>query len=288
MGDHPDQHLTNYYGEPVKVLVVDEEKVGIYTTVYVDLNNNHDFSDDKPCRKGDEPAYWDRDDDGYPDESGGMIYFIADGKTHLPFSEMLYGDEAKIPENGELVAFHFDPSSHGTMCASTIAAQGRNVIGIAPDAKLIPVNSAGSNVMVLCLLASLGYDGIPDTGDEANIISRSGGRSYFNKGADEVSAFLEYLTTKISPCTTLVFANGNSGSGYGTCGSPSSEHVINAGAIYDLWWNNSTYRGDVTCFSSRGPNALGQVKPNVLATGFYAPTSRPLWLIHCGKAAWDG
>ncbi len=287
IGDHPDGHLAQYYGEHVMVLVVDEHEAGKYDTVYVDLNNNHDFTDDKPCRKGDEISYWDRDGDGYPDESGGMIYFIADGKTSLPFSQMLYGEEGRIPENGELVAFHFDFSSHGTMCASTIAAQGKNVKGIAPDARLIPVCISATNDLILCLLASLGYDGIPDTGDEANVISRSASMSYFNKGTDEISAFLEYVTTEVSPSSTIVYGNGNAGSGYGTCGSPSSEHVINVGAIYDLWWDNSSYRGDVTCFSSRGPNVLGQVKPNVLATGFYAPEAKPLWLTHSGKAAWD-
>ena len=286
-GDHPDHHLANFYGQPVKVLVVDEKCADVYDTVYVDLNNNHDFRDDKPCRKGDEISYWDRDDDSYPDESGGMIYFIADGETPLPISRMLYGKEAKIPEKGELVAFHFDPGSHGTMCASTIVAQGKNVKGIAPGARLIPVRSFGSNDMLLNLLASLGYDGIPGTGDEADIISRSGCLSYFDKGADEVSTFLEYLTTDVSSSTTIVYGNGNFGSGYGTCASPSSEHVINAGAIYDLWWNNSSYRGDVACFSSRGPNALGQVKPNVLATGYWAPAAKPLWQTHSGKAAWD-
>jgi hypothetical protein len=29
IGDHPDQHLTNYYGEPAKVLVVDEQVSGV-------------------------------------------------------------------------------------------------------------------------------------------------------------------------------------------------------------------------------------------------------------------
>jgi len=287
IGDHPDHNLAKFYGNPVKVLVVDESEEGIYDTVYVDLNNNRDFGDDKPCRKGDEISYWDRDDDDYPDESGGMIYFIADGKTPLPLSKMFYGEEAKIPGSGELVAFHFDSSSHGTMCASTIVAQGKNVKGIAPGAKLIPVRNLGFNDMLLNLLASLGYDGVPNTGDEANVVSRSGELPYLQKGADETSAFLEYLTTAISPNTTIVYANGNLGSGYGTCGSPCSEHVINAGAMYDLWWNESSYRGDVTCFSARGPNALGQVKPNVLATGYYAPESKPLWRTHSGKASWD-
>jgi subtilisin family serine protease len=287
IGDHPDSHHVAFYGQPVKVLLVDEKTSGIYDTVYVDLNNNHDFRDDKPCQKGDEISYWDRDDDGYPDESGGMIYFIADGKTPLPLSEMLYGKMAKIPGNGELVAFHIDPYTHGTMCASVIASQGKNVKGVAPDAKLIPVRAYGSNDMIFCLLASLGYDGIPGTGDEANIISASRSVLYFEKGADEISAFLDYLTKTVAPSTTIVYGNGNEGSGYGTCGSPCSEYVINVGAIYDLWWNGSSYRGDVTCFSSRGPNALGQVKPNVLATGYWAPRVEPLWSTHSGRGAWS-
>ena len=288
IGDHPNERFTYFYGEPVKVLVVDEEQAAVYDTVYVDLNKNHDFSDDKPCRKGDEISYWDMNNDSYPDESGGMIYFIADGNTSLPCAQMLYGEEARIPENGELVAFHFDLWGHGTPCASQIAAQGKNVRGIAPDARLIPVSDFGESHMLLCLFASLGYDGIANTGDEANIISVSQSLSYFNKGVDETSVFLEYLTTNVSPYTTMVYANGNDGSGYGTCSSPSSEHVINVGAIYDLWWANSSYRGDVTSFSSRGPNALGQIKPNVLATGYSTPESLPLWKrTHDGKTAWD-
>lgn len=166
---------------------------------------------------------------------------------------------------------------------------GKNVKGVAPDARIIPVRLFGANDKHLCLIASLGYDGIPNTDDEADIISRSGGiRGIFNKGADEGSAFLEYLTTKISPSTTLVYANGNDGSGYGTCDPPSGEHVINVGATYDLWWNSSSLGGDVACFSSRGPNALGQVKPNVLAPGDRTPEVLPLWIAHDGKAAWDG
>ena len=288
IGDHPDGYLAQFFGQPAKVLLVDEKSSGVYDTVYVDLNNNRDFKDDKPCRKGDEISYWDRDKDGYPDESGGMVYFIADGKMPLPLARTLYGENAKIPKNGELVAFHYDDGSHGTMCAGIIAAQGKNIKGIAPDARIMPVQNSAENDMILCLLASIGYDGVPESGDEADIISRSGGFSYlFNKGADEGSAFLEYLTTNVSPSTTIVYANGNDGSGYGTCQSPSSEHVINAGAIYDLWWNSSSYSGDVICFSSRGPNVLGQVKPNVLATGYLAPRVLPLSDTHSGKAAWN-
>jgi subtilisin family serine protease len=288
IGDHPDLHLASYYGRPVKVLVVDEKAAGVYDTVYVDLNDNLDFRDDKPCRKGDEISFWDRDSDGLADESGGMIYFIADGQTPLPFSKMCYGEKAKIAGNGELVAFEYDSESHGTMCASIVAAQGKNILGIAPDARIMSVRLGEENEL-LCLLTALGYDGVPNTGDEGDIISRSGGlMCQLNKGGDVSSAFLEYLSTNISPKTTIVYANGNDGSGYGTCNPPLGEHTINVGATYDLWWNGSSKKGDVTRFSSRGPNALGNVKPNLLAPGYRTPDSLPLWITHSGKAAWDG
>src|SRR5690606_26737108 len=158
---------------PAKVLLVDEKSSGVYDTVYVDLNNNRDFKDDKPCRKGDEISSWDRDKDGYPDESGGMVYFIADGKMPLPLARTLYGENAKIPKNGELVAFHYDDGSHGTMCAGIIAAQGKNIKGIAPDARIMPVQNSAENDMILCLLASIGYDGVKASEDEADITSRS-------------------------------------------------------------------------------------------------------------------
>jgi len=51
IGDHPDLHHVAFYGQTVKVLLVDEKTPGIYDTVYVDLNNNHDFRDDKPCQR---------------------------------------------------------------------------------------------------------------------------------------------------------------------------------------------------------------------------------------------
>ncbi len=87
IGNHTDRMLTEYHGERVKILVVDENKSGVYDTVYVDLNVNHDFTDDKPCRRGDEIAIWDRDGDGLSDETGGIVYFIADGPCSVSFTE---------------------------------------------------------------------------------------------------------------------------------------------------------------------------------------------------------
>ncbi len=287
VGSHTDRLLTDFHKEAVKVLVVDEKEAGIYDTVYVDLNNNKDFTDDKPCRRGDETAVRDRDGDGLNDETGGMVYFIADGANPPPPGRLLYAKDARVPARGELVAFHFVMSAHGTMCAGTIAARGRNVRGIAPEASLIAVLGWSGNEMELCLLTALGYDGLPGTGDEASVISRSAGFDLFNKGADEITAFMEYLTTKAAPATTLVYASGNEGSGYGTCSAPSADHVITAGAIEDLWWRLSSQRGEVVAFSSRGPNVLGKVKPNILGNGEWSPRVRPILSTHNGRTAWD-
>ena len=285
IGDHPDYRMTNLYGRPVKILMVDEKKKGVYDTVYMDLNGNRDFRDDKPCRKGDEIAIWDRDKDGLADESGGIIYFIADGATPVPLGRLLYGAKARIPKNAELLAIHYDTGGHGTMCAGTIGARGRIVKGMAPGASLIPVDAFPDDIGML--ITSLGYDGKPETGDEANLISRSAGFPYGQKGGDELSSFLEYLTTKVVPRTTFIFAASNEGSGYATLTSPSAPHVITAGAIEDLWFKNSPNRGDVAAFSARGPNVVGFPKPTVLGTGAFSPRVRPLPGTHNGASAFD-
>ena len=50
IGCHPDQNLAvDFYGRPVAMLLVDEIEAGVYDTVYVDLDNDKDFSDEKPA-----------------------------------------------------------------------------------------------------------------------------------------------------------------------------------------------------------------------------------------------
>jgi hypothetical protein len=82
IGLHPDDALKYWYGENVAVLVVDENVAGVYDKVYVDLNNK-DFTDDKPCFKGDEIAWVDLDGDGeyWHDLDGNVV--VNEGKwTH--------------------------------------------------------------------------------------------------------------------------------------------------------------------------------------------------------------
>lgn len=119
--------------------------------------------------------------DGKPDLSGGMIYFIADGKKPIPGSVVLNydwdgPDTGMVPENAALVAFmlgtEYAPSGgdHGTGCSTMIVAQGvidypafdgeswqvgqvqfglaggNTLQGLAPEASLIAVGNSYASV----------------------------------------------------------------------------------------------------------------------------------------------
>jgi uncharacterized repeat protein (TIGR01451 family) len=199
VGTHPDVDLRDFlWGELVAVLVCDPNTSGVYDTVYVDLNNDYDFRDEKPLTRANVNnlstynnmvSYRDLDGDGLADISGGALYFIADGVNVIPGSDWLYGAGPgfMLPENGDLVAFSgasfgYD-YSHGTQCASAIAGQGvvdamipefqegkqpGAVYGVAPDAKLVDVSDIywnfDSSKVDAYLFVALGYDGIDQTG----------------------------------------------------------------------------------------------------------------------------
>ena len=213
IGYHPDTSLENFWwGERIAVLVVDEDGDGVYETVYVDLNDNHDFSDDKPASQADPVACWDANGDGYYDLSGGMVYFIADGK-HWPqmmdwwWSPSSFG--LAVPGAGELVAFMFDDplgpaAAHGTLTAGNIVGQGvadgdPSIYGGIPRPSFKPtgvggmVQGGGKNASLIAIgdiyinftasteegwyFASMGVDGYGDTDDGAQITSNSYGES---------------------------------------------------------------------------------------------------------------
>jgi len=206
VGTHPDNDLRDFlWGEKVAVLVTDPNVAGVYDTVYVDLNDDYDFRDEKPLTRADvnDPstynnmiAYRDMDGDGKADISGGMLYFIADGTTPIPASDWIYGSSfAPPPGNGNLVAFSgstFDRSySHGTQCASNIVGQGRTnamlptfsdlpgtgkpagaVFGMAPGAKVVNVSDIyynfASSIIDAYIFAAVGYDACDQTGYNLN------------------------------------------------------------------------------------------------------------------------
>ena len=72
VGSHPDDHLLALFGERPAFLVTDPTTAGTYDTVYVDLDGDLDFSDEKPVTKASPVSYRDMNGDGFTDLSGGL------------------------------------------------------------------------------------------------------------------------------------------------------------------------------------------------------------------------
>jgi hypothetical protein len=114
-----------------------------FDTVYTDLDNDADFSNDKPAFLGDETMWWDGDSDSYADLSGGMMYFIADGVNAIPSLDWLYGDASfnpVVPAKGDVVVLMVDDvteaggQGHGTRVSSNVVNKAI-VNGGAPEIK---------------------------------------------------------------------------------------------------------------------------------------------------------
>ncbi|MGB9636692.1 MAG: S8 family serine peptidase, partial [Thermoplasmata archaeon] len=275
LGYHPDINLQYYYllagyEHLVAVLVSAENRTGdpsIYDTVYVDLDNDLDFTDEKPCFIGDEISWSDNynattnqtgdnyhSGDGLADISGGMIYFIADGINYIPYEDIYagyYGFYPILPDNGCLVAFSLDNEGHGTGCAGT--AVGKAVIpfngadgnnyklgrGMAPDAKIInvPIFNIFSDTFDAWRFAVEGYDGdTSTTGDQAQICSNSFGySSAYDDGWNSIDRYLFYYAALYAGGRTVfTIANGNGGPGYGTITTPTNPYVVNVGAATEM------------------------------------------------------
>ncbi|WP_232054698.1 S8 family serine peptidase [Thermococcus sp. 2319x1] len=324
LGLHPDIALWNdWYGG--FVLVTDPNGNQTYDTVYVDLAPSTviDFNKDVGHTK-DNPVvqldFWNTFDgwygqDGYADLSGGLIYFIADGQTPIPYSDVVaqrWGIPLRIPENGGLVAFmignvYIAGGDHGTLCAAAVGARGRTFLGLtfgnAIEAKIIAEGSLyqGGSYIDYIHFAVEGYDGVVGTGDEALVVSNSYSvSSDIQKGFSWYERYLYWLTTKYAPNTAFLYAMGNGGPGYGTTHRyASSPGVIGVGAAVEFgyralfrydngpWGYELANYGDVVWFSDRGPNAMGRVKPDVIAVGAYALGSQPVNYVGDGFWASD-
>ena len=306
IGYHTDANLAYLMGYYVGVLVTDSTTPGVYDTVYVDVWGDFDFTNDKPCTMGDEISYIDvyntwteaydfsswNTGDGYPDLSGGMVYWVSDGMNVYPGSDWIYGADW-TPESGAAVAFVGEFSlgqSHGTMTSSAALGNGNSMwgmlTGMAPSAELIAIPFNGDS-WASWLFAELGAD--PYTsGDEANICSNSYGWSgnAIWAGYDELTdMYAAYISGFYGGNTLWLWATGNGGPGYGTLTSvwdPSSVHVgagttmqyrAELGMEQDI---NYAKWGDVIPFSNSGPSRTGKLNSEVIASGAYSLEPMPL------------
>ena len=305
-GVHPDATLLGTFGERPGVLVVDQGRFGVYDTVYVDLDNDHDFTDEKPVTKASPLVTRDMDGDGWVDISGGLLYWIADGVNQPP-GGYLWGDLTPTPGQGELVAF-IGPWSgtHGTMCASNMVGQGRVPVpagidlsfrdlpgdgkpaaihtGSAPGAKLVAIHYGGTIVAESTYIyAAYGHDKkLP--GDELQVLSNSYGyNEIVNEGWDYTSRLLDFLTTQ-NPTISYFFSSGNGGPGYGSIRGPNPKNAVKVAAStqfgstgYDSITDTKQITwGDIIAFSSNGPASDGTAGPHIAADGAFASGAIPV------------
>ena len=284
------------------------------------LNYDFDFTDETPIilGSGNEFLVFDSNDDGKNDYTAGTF-----GARVLDVYGVIKNDSSTVDDslnaiNGTLLP-PIDPDGnffgvmtdfmgHGTSSAASITSRGQetydiyndtkkySIVGVAPDAKILPVKALWFGDTVYGWLWSAGF-----TNDENNwefsgkpkvdIISNSWGISNFpnskySPGMDVLSLILSILSTPHSlhddyPGVTIVSSAGNSGHGYGTMGLPNaSPFGITVGATTNnvfvgygpfkdqpRFGNNTIHHDHVADFSSRGPSSIGDPKPDLMSIG---------------------
>jgi len=330
--------LSSLYGgtavvnERAAVLVVDANTAGVYDTVYVDLNYNFNFNDDVPARlsrdfKYREAACFDRNADGLNDVSGGLVYFISDGTTAVPTMDWFYdipGAAGAAFGNGDLVAFHvmdYTESGGKQGMGATSVATGQGVvagsINFGPSG---PPQAKGKGLVVgpgkdvastqngnfyttpfiedAYIFAGLGYDGMPGTGDDIQIVSNSWSFSTVdNDGLDFFSRQIDSINREFAPNTALLFSTGDGAPGYGTetSASPASGIGVGASTLYDTIGTfepiasaEQIVGGDPMSWSNRGPGVRNVSGVDVVATGAFGTGDLPLNSVLNGAIATEG
>ena len=328
-GYHPDEALGS-----APVLVADTVVSGTYDAAFMDLNTDGVF--ETKLTQARPVGALDLNGDNAADVSAGMMYWISDGVNPLPGSLGVYGPNVPIPTAGRLVAFMIDSlyqsgGGHGTECASTAVGNdggvftpeprvtsfytttyGPLVQGPAPDAKIIAVGNvyAGGALDADYLFMFLGYDGVPHTGDEPQIVSLSYGNSAIdNDGYDWESRYITYLTryfeeqTGAGAAPLFIHSAGNGGYGAGTLIGPNADVALTVGAstqygTINAWGISETISapnrvnyGDVVSISDRGPATDGVRGVNLVANGHAGTGAYPVNSSHNGARAyvhWTG
>ena len=284
-----------------------------------------DFTDEIPIvlGSGNEFLVFDSNDDGKNDYSAGTF-----GAQVLDIYDVFKNDSSHIDDslnaingtllppldpNGNFFGVMTDFMGHGTSSAASISSRGHesydiynntqqySIIGVAPDAKILPVKALWFGDTVYGWLWSAGFENTENNWKfsgkpKADIISNSWGISNFptsksSPGMDLLSLILSILSTPHSlhddyPGVTIISSAGNSGHGYGTIGLPNaSPFGISVGATTNnvfvgygpfkdqpRFGNNTIHYNHVVDFSSRGPSSIGDPKPDLMSIGAYGFT----------------
>jgi len=312
LGSHPDDHLLALFGERPAFLVVDSTSPSVYDRVYVDLDGDYRFDDEKPVTKDSPVSYRDMDGDGYTDISGGLVYYVSDGATRIPGGLTSFlGPDTPAPGSGELLAWtgDFDPAigGHGTLTASNVAGQGvinglvptfrdlpggtvpGAVIGGSPRAKLAPF---GDIYFAFEFSTQFGY--FLSVGRGIDVTSNSYGASDAdNDGFDAASQ--EADIWHAGRRTTPFFSTGNGAPGFGTIAPPIPSAGVAVGASTQFGgtgWDSivrtsQIVDNDVAVWSNRGPAATGAPGVDLVADGAFSSGDITLNAVLDGRVAWE-
>ncbi|WP_156725084.1 S8 family serine peptidase [Streptomyces apocyni] len=242
-------------------------------TVTVDLDNDGDFTNDKPMKPykdGFQIGYFGEDDPAT--EVAERIPFVVEIRKDVPTDP--YGGDW-VGKKADFVNIGVIEGSHGTHVAGITAANslfGGEMNGAAPGAKL--VSSRACTWSGGCTSAAL-TEGMIDlvVNRGVDIVNMSiGGLPALNDGNN---ARAELYTRLIDDYgVQLVISAGNSGPGANTIGDPSlADKVISVGASVskETWAANygSAVKRKYAMmpFSSRGPREDGGFTPTITAPG---------------------
>ena len=318
------------------VLVTDPNEAGVYDTITPDMSTSwqdyvrgpndspdydFDFTDDTPITigSGKEFLLYDSDDDGINDYSAGTV------GARIVDIYGIFSDEAEIDstvgaingtllpamdKNGNYFGIMNDFFGHGTASSATIVSKGKmeydiyndtkkyTILGIAPDASILPVKSLWFGDVFYGWMWSAGFENNENKwmysgNPKADIISNSWGVSNFPNldyvpGMDISSHILNALVIPKSihqnyTGTTIISSAGNSGHGYGTMGMPgvtsfgiavgavTNNDIVGHGPFKDQprFGNTTDHSDHVVDFSSRGPGVIGDPKPDLMSIGAY-------------------
>jgi len=284
-----------------------------------------DFTDEKPIvlGSGNEFLVYDSNDDGKNDFSAGTV-----GARVLDVYGVIRNNSTDIDDNlnaingtllppldpnGTFFGIMTDFMGHGTSSAASITSRGQetydiynntqkySIIGVAPDAKILPVKALWFGDTVYGWLWTAGFENKDHNWEflgkpRVDIISNSWGVSNFpsfnsSPGMDVLSLILSILVTPHSldddyPGVTIISSAGNSGHGYGTMGLPNaSPFGISVGATTNnvfvgygpfkdqpRFGNTIDHYNHVVDFSSRGPSSIGDPKPDIMSIGAHGFT----------------
>ncbi|NPV69749.1 MAG: S8 family serine peptidase [Firmicutes bacterium] len=248
------------------VLVIDHAQKGVYSRVYVDTNQNRDFTDEVPVGAFGESGGFSRFRDKSGNVNSSAVHFVVAG----------------ISRDGSAVRLGFDSLGTGTFLAGLVAARGlqEGMNGVAPGATLI----------ALKVLDSSGRGSWEAISQAIIHASRSGARVILvDTGLtiltdEHLQGLRELIADVVSRYNVVVlFAAGDGGPALESCKAPTDS--VSAIAV-----GGATGPADAPGVWSRsavGPTPVGGWAPDVLAPVSAASTV-PTWFSRSGYALATG